>query len=450
MSDEPTPADAGEENEPTVTDAPPSEQPAVAASKTSAPRLSRQKKMLFLGILLAGFLVLQEVLLRIIFPVPEVANINRVQYSQMFHGEAQNAGMGKFLANSSYIHASDPDGVEFVHTLNLYGFRDRQWSVAKPADHHRIMFFGDSFMEGAMAPDHQTIPEGFRNRAAEQGTKYDVMNLGIQAMGLTGYMYMMADTVPVFKPDSVVIVFFGNDFHAISPFDSRLEEGRGTIPQYNSIWQPRIAKLVQNLFDGYPNPRRWHSKPFSFFASVPNPRNPLSDRRAFEEYSKFVDANVLDAMMRGRFNPYIIDSFVFDEEEMRRPINVHSYLEAYQNYLAERNIDLYTAFIPINHQVSDHYQQFQMKFSRSRYQGLKSLMTEEYDKHRNTVATLCELFDIPHLDFTPLIREMEAQGRHMYWDYDNHMRGESYVLLGKTLYDWIEQLRSGKTANDSR
>ena len=40
---------------------------------------------------------------------------------------------------------------------------------------------------------------------------------------------------------------------------------------------------------------------------------------------------------------------------------------------------------------------------------------------------------------TPILRKYEASGERLYWNYDEHMKGESYVLVGKYLYDWFER-----------
>jgi len=431
------PAEAAPETVPV-----PAAQGAEGASLPGGRRpLSARRKCAFVGILLLFFLAGQELLLRLIFPVPEIANFNRVLYSQMFHADSKILTAERdifdypFLANASYIHASEPDGQEFVHTLNLYGFRDRQWTVKKPAGSERFMMFGDSFMEGAMAADEFTIAEGFRHGAEEAGRNFDVMNLGVQAMGMPGYMNMMADAVPMFKPDHIVIVFFENDFYSPPPFHPGWVRGRGLVPEYNSPWTPRLFHLIRNLRRNQPNPRRWISKPFSFFAAVPDPANPFSDPRAEAHYSQFVEPDLVDAMKRGRFNPFIIDEYPIDEEELRKPINLADYLINYQDFARKQGCRLWMAYIPINHQVSDHYIPFQLRFSHVK-QG-KSLMGPEYQIHRQTLATQCEALDIPLLDFTPMLREFESKGRRMYWNYDNHMKGESYFYLGYQLFQWI-------------
>ena len=40
--------------------------------------------------------------------------------------------------------------------------------------------------------------------------------------------------------------------------------------------------------------------------------------------------------------------------------------------------------------------------------------------------------------------ELEAKGNRLYWDYDNHMRGEAYFLIGSELYDWFASFQPSK------
>jgi hypothetical protein len=37
---------------------------------------------------------------------------------------------------------------------------------------------------------------------------------------------------------------------------------------------------------------------------------------------------------------------------------------------------------------------------------------------------------------TPLLREEEARGNRLYWDYDDHMRGGGCLFVGQTLFEW--------------
>jgi hypothetical protein len=42
---------------------------------------------------------------------------------------------------------------------------------------------------------------------------------------------------------------------------------------------------------------------------------------------------------------------------------------------------------------------------------------------------------------TQLVIDEERDGNHLYWNYDEHMRGTSYMMLGKSMYGWWVELQ---------
>ena len=75
----------------------------------------------------------------------------------------------------------------------------------------RILFVGDSFVEGFLAPPSGTVPAVFEARAREQGLgPIETMNLGVGAIGMKGYVQLISDAVPLFTPDIVWIVRYAN------------------------------------------------------------------------------------------------------------------------------------------------------------------------------------------------------------------------------------------------
>jgi len=55
---------------------------------------------------------------------------------------------------------------------------------------------------------------------------------------------------------------------------------------------------------------------------------------------------------------------------------------------------------------------------------------------RLALAQTCRQLAIPFLDLTPLLRKAEAGG-HLYWNYDEHMRGSTYLWVGATIFQWL-------------
>ncbi len=97
-------------------------------------------------------------------------------------------------------------------------------------------------------------------------------------------------------------------------------------------------------------------------------------------------------------------------------------------------------YLPFSTQVSDRYLAFEQKYAT--HPGPDSLLGPEFQIHRQTLKVNCAALAIPFLDLTPLFRAAEAKGEHLYWDYDEHLRGASYLRVGATIFQWSETGRA--------
>ena len=99
--------------------------------------------------------VVQELLFRICFPLPEIENLNRIDLDVNVLQETHRI----YQRDQDWYWQSSLDTeARFVHRMNRYGFRDQEWCVTKPPDVRRILMIGDSFVEGVMSSQDQTIP----------------------------------------------------------------------------------------------------------------------------------------------------------------------------------------------------------------------------------------------------------------------------------------------------
>jgi len=389
---------------------------------------TRSKKPRFIGSFLLLILVLfmGELLFRVVFPLPEVSNFNRIMYTPL--KTAPELEELARLSNASFYSTSSPDGVEFLHTLNLYGFRDKNWRVEKSS--RRVMFIGDSFVEGFMAKDDETIPAGFAREAEKDGAAPEVMNLGVSATKLQHYFQLMRDAIPLFQPDDVVLVLYENDFPP-PPYDPQWLENP-LVPRYYSFLMPRIVQVIGWVIKGEFVALAWTRPPFRFFAPVPSPANPWTNRES--QFRNIVEPRIATAMKEGRFNPFVVNEINGSAGRLNKPIDVRPHLAALQHYTARHHTRLYLVYIPGRLQVSDYYVQFSQRFSRDR--GITSLRQRRYRAHALSLAKTAHSLSLPFLDLTPLIAARERQGIHCFWDYDPHMRGQGYLFSGKTIYTW--------------
>ena len=244
--------------------------------------------------------------------------------------------------------------------LNLYGFRDAQWDVLHKRA-RRILFVGDSFVEGFMVADDETIPAVFARRARAAGQAIEVFNLGVGAAGLSDYMKIIQDAVPALKPDEVVLVFYANDFAGEPPFTpARIRPP--FEPRYRPAWLPRIVQVTRRLvarragsrYAGTARPSR--SSPPCRIRRIRGPT------RAAELAPK-VEPDIADAMRRATFNPHAVDElaeYAVSIPAGRRRDDA-SHVPARFSRTA-RGVRLRLAYLPYPAQVSDYYVPFKHRF----------------------------------------------------------------------------------------
>ena len=140
------------------------------------------------------------------------------------------------------------------YTLNDYGFRDRDWTIA-PQQGRRVMFVGDSFVEGFGLGDDGTIPVRFAACAEAAREQLEVMSFGVGAADIPHYQALIHDAVPLFRPSSVILVIYANDLPG-PPFDERWLESP-LAARRSMLLLPRAVAVIGALAGGQTIARRW-------------------------------------------------------------------------------------------------------------------------------------------------------------------------------------------------
>ena len=379
----------------------------------------------FYLILVAGIFVFQELLFRFVFPLPEISGFNRINYSMMFHEETQ--GEIQPLSNVAFTWASAPDDAEFVHRLNLYGFRDSDWPLKHDG---KVMFIGDSFVEGFMAADDETIARGFERASAVDAGPIETINLGIGASGVDDYLEVIRDAVPIFQPDTVILVLYANDFGPNTVSEHSFDQVAAPVRVNQYI--PRVYTVISRLSRGASVATRWPGTPFPFLPSSESSRSPLHEVEFVEHVAKFVSPVILSSMMQGRFNPFVINEYTNYKEFLTRPADMTNVIEHTKHFVESHGGRLMLVHIPYKGQVSDHYLEYLKQYDENKQPT--SLLPDVYQLHARSLRAVCERFEIPFLDLTTMLRQREAGGQRMYWDYDEHMRASSYLMIGEEIY----------------
>lgn len=370
--------------------------------------------------------MLQEVVLRALFPLPEFADLDRTRF-----GDAAAAGAARGgLRYARLEWGSGPDGTWFEHRLNGYGFRDDEWTVARPSDARRVLFVGDSFVEGAMAAQVDTIPAAYERAT---GGDVEAMNGGLVGVGPKEYGLVLGELVPRYRPDRVHLVLYANDL----PFGELATVERNDDPPRFSRTAPRLAVLLGLRSNGEALPKRFAGVR-RFFPVVPDPSNPWTENE--RDLEPLVEPRYADAMREGRLNPYLTNLLAREEQRLRAaPGDLAVLIAAVRDFVAGYGADLVVTFVPSRHQTTTHYLRFARSLARTTPENL-DLTRPEYQVQRRALAAACAELGVPMLDVTEAIAEQEAAGNHLYWRYDDHMRDAGYRFVAERIAEFEDQL----------
>lgn len=362
----------------------------------------------------------QEIVFRVCFPIPMVTNFNRVDYQVLENDKYQDPDL--FLENRTWESSLDTDYV-FVHRFNEYGFRDHSWSIKKQENKKRILFIGDSFVEGVMADDDQTIPAYYQGLV---GNDFDVMNAGMNGTGISSYMKLMKDIIPIFKPDEVKLVLYANDF---SPIKVRTYEP--LIPEFSSSFSPRLIEIIKRLINNKPVVFRWMRKTYPFLFPIPDQSNPFSYRA--HELVKHVTPEVKRAMADATMNYYIINLLAKKAAVLTTPVSFKEELSAIKQVCQKNQAMLKVYYLPGRHQVTDNYLKFDQQSCLIYCKDQQSLTGKKFQLHAQILKDDCASLNVDYYDFTSKLADLERD-INLHWNYDEHMKSSGYYFIANQIY----------------
>lgn len=382
-----------------------------------------RKTLKILGYLIFLFLV-QEIVLRIVYPLPDLRNFDRMAFIKLGEEGFQ------YSRNQPRTWQSEPDtSAVFRHEMNLYGFRDAEWPIEKPASKKRYFFIGDSFIEGIMASQQETVPVGFELAG---GAEVEVMNGGMVGKGLEAYLQLASDAIPVFKPDVAFLCIYANDPGKSPP---RIPEFY-LEPEYFNPWKPRFLEILsESKLRGAVHPV-WGTEPSSYLPAIPNEANPWSQKEA--DLAPHVTPALAAQMKSGTFNPFRVNALEKEAWYLARPPQLGEAIPYFQYICKENDVRPVVAYFPSRNQVSRHYLPFEHELCLQNCPDSLDLTGPEYQIHQHEIARQCRQLKITFLDLTETVRKQEAAGNHLYWNYDEHMKGKGYLLLGREMWRMLQ------------
>lgn len=255
--------------------------------------LSLPKKIIFsilsLIITFAAFVLLGEMVLQIL-PLGKYQSGIFRQYDPVL-GES-------LIPNVSVIHRRGC--FQGLVQTNMWGFRDHERTLAKPAGTYRIALIGDSVVEAVHVQPNEVMNIQMEQMLRDKGySNVEVLAFGIGGIGTTQELLLYENKIRQFHPDVVVLTFSDNDVMNNSSTLQPESYGIHTwyAPYYNlgpngelvfqpvesrtfnglQTWVERHSRLFYYLdriwfkFDYAPH--TWHGAPIYFgtYSSDPDP-----------------------------------------------------------------------------------------------------------------------------------------------------------------------------------
>jgi lysophospholipase L1-like esterase len=407
---------------------------------TNQPKKRRLGRKILFGLITAVILLVgQEVAFRAIFPIPESNRFNRIWYQMMAETHPDFRPLLKRgLVYDSLVFESVPDGWKHVHRLNRFGFREKDFSIEPVPGKKRIVLVGDSVTEGQGAAADETIAA---NLGRDLGERFEVLNLGVVAAMMVQISQLACDSVAVLLPEVLVVVLYANDTPTppILPSVTSLEflvkgvENDAEDAKRESRL-PRSVALGIRLAKNEPIYKRYFGKPFRYFAPIPDPANPFTDRTAPVPGLK----PELEAAMRaGQLNPWL----VLQSEQLPEMISAdfamggspEQQLWIMREVCNRVKTRLVIAYVPFHATVHPRYAQA-LKDLTAPAELADSLATDPvYSRQAKQLAVICEQLELTFVDTTGALKAAENAGKPQYWPYDSHPRPEGYATIAKAI-----------------
>ena len=377
------------------------------------------KKIINLTIYIVLIFIFQESVFRLCFPIPEIENFDRVNYMKI--NMDGSSSLHNRNTSREWRSLADTQSV-FIHKMNKYAFRDNEWLINKSPNKQRVLFIGDSFVEGIMAGQKETIPEAFKNGVNKN--KFEVLNGGMVGCGLDSYMQLAADIVPIFKPDVLFLCIYANDLGKNDP----IVPTHYLEPTYHNFYTPRLIELYQQAKTNGNIRFRWSPKSVPYINPTPNLQNPWTLNQ--DSLVNHVKPWIANEMKKANLNPFLTNSLAKEERYLKKPPLIGETLPFLQYTCNQHSTELVVIYIPSRNQVTNYYLQFERQYCLSCPNTI-DLTNPKYLIHQEYLKDQCTSFNLPFIDLTPVIRTEEGKGNHLYWNYDQHMKAKGYEFVGK-------------------
>lgn len=404
----------------------------------------RRRVFVYRLAVLAFVIISQEILCRLVFPLPEVIGFNRIYYQPLATWDARS----KLILQRGLVYdrlrfESQPDGFSEVHRLNRYGFRGSDFAILPSKGRRRILMIGDSIVAGQGAPEAATIPSVFTDLARNDGITAETLNLGVIATSLCEVTRLARDAVALLKPTDVIVVVYANDLPAPT-YSSTFDEAAADFRRSSGLWIPRMLEVFARLAGNEPIHRRWPPHPVTpYFLPVPDLTNPWTRQK---DRPPGLDPVLYQAMRAGKLNPWLWEQSqqipaMLSYDFRRRGGTPIYYLARIASACEADSAHLLVAYVPFCGVTSGRYAPALVKT------GMEPTLAEAlpsdpiYRRQNELLASVCRVLHLPLADTTDALVAGEAARTPQYWTYDTHPRPAGYATIARHIYRvWRESL----------
>ena len=364
-----------------------------------------------------GILLLLEVSLRVVFPLPEFSNLDR----SLFVTPAEKGIRSYYRHRPFYWESILDTSNHFVLKYNGYGFRDDEWEAEKQDGVGRILITGDSFVEGVMVEQGESIPAIVEHSSVAD---IEVMNAGMLGTDVSHYLQLIADMVPVYQPDHVIMVIYENDF-----LKENIRIPNNTLsPIPYSPLKPRLIELLTEWNRGYPVPAKWLAQPIQI---LPKHGEKKFVWKAGNELDKLAP-KLSFAMKNGQFNHHRLNQIKRHQEQTNEDFDFGEAVEFLRFYASKFEFEPMVVFIPSRNAVSDHYLKYDLELCPDCGMDFKYSFP---NKPLENLRKSCYQAKVPFIDMTQRLIDSEASGHRNYWNYDEHFNATGNALVAQTISD---------------
>jgi hypothetical protein len=221
-------------------------------------------------------------------------------------------------------HASY-DTVDFTFTasINSLGFRDREFTLAKSAE-HRVAAIGDSFTYGWGVSIDESWPKVLEANLRSRGIDVEVANLGSPGASPVKYADTAEKAIPLLKPDLILVAILqGDDLEQLSqetPPPDNLAAGPRNIGSF-------AAKLARWLYPNFWRLTRETGRKDDQVVVTEGWRRQaqlILSRLSPEERKRYddLDDEIRNAFVSGRLNPALVQLTIKHSEYWLRTLDI--------------------------------------------------------------------------------------------------------------------------------